>query len=158
MVAGVFDVRQQMRRQDEVDALVVAEIADELEHLVAPLGIHPVGRLVEKQQIGIVDERLRQLDALLHAGRVRLDIPVARFAEPDIEQHLVRALHGVDARQSRQLAAVGDERDGIHPGNVGIAFRHVADARADVERRARDVETEHVHASRDRARRSRAAP
>ena len=137
VVAGVFDVRQQVRRQDQVDALVVREVADELEHLVAALRIHAVGRLVEKQQIGIVHERLRELDALLHAGRVRLDVAVARLAEADVEQDFVRALHRVDARQPRQLAAVGDERHGVHAGNVRVAFRHVADARANLERRRR---------------------
>ena len=68
-----------------------------------PFGIHAVGRLVEKQQIGIVHERLRELDALLHAGRVRLDVAVARFAEADVVEHLVRALHRVGLRQAREL-------------------------------------------------------
>ncbi len=73
-----------------------------------PFGIHAVGRLVEKQQIGIVDQRLRQLDALLHAGRVGLDVAVARFAQPDVEEHLVRPLRwrrraaGRPARRSRR--------------------------------------------------------
>ena len=102
VVAGVLDVGQQVRRQDQVDVLVVAEIADELEHLVAPLRIHAVGRLVEEQQIGIVHERLRQLDALLHAGRVGLDVAVARLAEADVVEHLVRALHRVDGRAGRR--------------------------------------------------------
>ena len=88
--------------------LLCAEIADQLEHLVAALRVHAVGRLVEEQQVGIVDERLRQLDALLHAGRVGLDVAVARLAEADVVQHLVRALHRVDraagrpARRSRR--------------------------------------------------------
>ena len=83
-------------------SLLCAEVADQLEHLVAPLRVHAVGRLVEEQQIGIVDERLRQLDALLHAGRVGLDVAVARLAEADVVEHLVRALHRVDRRQARR--------------------------------------------------------
>ena len=75
------------------------DVADQLEHLVAPLRVHAVGRLVEKQQVGVVDQRLRQLDALLHAGGVRLDVAVARLAEADVVEHLVRALHRVGARQ-----------------------------------------------------------
>ena len=152
VIAGVFDVRQQMRRQDQIHALVVAQIAHELEHLVAALRIHAVGRLVEEQQIGIVDERLRQLDPLLHAGRIGLDVAIARLAEADVEQHFVRALHRVDARQAGQLAAVGDERDGVHAGNVRVALRHVADARANLERRRGDVEPEHAHPAGGRAR------
>ena len=147
MIAGEFDVGEKVGRQDQIDALVVAEIVDELEHLVAPFGIHPVGGLVEEQQVGIVHERLRQLDPLFHPGRVGFDVPVAGFAKPDVEQDLVRALHGIVARQPRQLAAVRDERDRIHAGNVRVAFRHVADARADIERRARHIVSEDVHAS-----------
>ena len=152
VVAGVLDVGQQVRRQDQVDALVVRQIADELEHLVAPLRVHAVGRLVEKQQVGIVHERLRELDALLHAGRVGFDVAVARLAEADVEEHLVRALHRVDARQAGELAAVGDERHGVHAGNVRVALRHVADAGANRERRLRDVEAEHAHPAARRAR------
>ena len=121
-------------------SLLCAEIADELEHLVAPLRVHAVGRLVEEQQIGIVHERLRELDALLHAGRVGLDVAVARLAEADVVEHLVRALHRVDGRQAGELAAVGDERHGVHAGNVRVALRHVADARADLQRLLGDVQ------------------
>src|SRR5438094_7547770 len=147
VVAGVLDVGQQVRRQNQVDAFVVRQIADEIEHLVAPFRVHAVGRLVEEQQIGIVNERLRQLDPLLHAGRVGFDIAVARLAEADVEQHLVRALHRVDARQAGQLAAVRHEGDRVHAGNVPVGLRHVADARANLERRSGDVETEHAHLS-----------
>ena len=45
--------------------------------------------------------RLRQLDALLHAGRVGFEVAVARFAEADVIEHLVRALHGVGRRAGR---------------------------------------------------------
>ena len=47
--------------------------ADQLHHLVARARIEPVGRLVEEQQLRIVHERLRELHALLHAGRVAVD-------------------------------------------------------------------------------------
>jgi hypothetical protein len=63
VIARVLDVWQQMRREDQADVLVVAEIANELQHLVAALGIHAVGGLVEEEQIRIVDDRLRELDA-----------------------------------------------------------------------------------------------
>ena len=146
VVARVFDIGQEVRRQDQVDVLVVAEIANQLEHLVAPLGIHAVGGLVEEQEIGIVHERLRELDALLHAGRVGLDVAVARLAEADVVEHFVRALHRVNGGQAGKLSAVGDERHRVHAGNVSVAFRHVADAGADFERPMRHVKAEHRHA------------
>ena len=146
VAAGVFDVGKQVRGDDDVDALVEGEVADELEHLVAPLRVHAVGRLVEEQEVGVVHERLRQLDALLHARGVGFDVAVARLAQPDVEQHLVRALHRVDPGQPRQFGAVGDEADGVHPRNVGVVLRHVADARPDLERGVRHVEPQHPHA------------
>ena len=56
VIAGGFDVGQQMRGEDQVDALVVREVADQLEHLVAALRVHAVGRLVQEQEIGIVHD------------------------------------------------------------------------------------------------------
>ena len=123
------------------------QVAHELQHLVAPLGIHAVGGFVEEQQIRIVHERLRQLDALLHAGRVGLDIPVARFIQANVVEHLVRALHRIHAPETRELPAVRDERHGVHARNMRVVLRHVADAGANLERRFGDVETEHRHAS-----------
>ena len=35
--------------------------------------VEAAGRLVENEQIGIVDERLREADALLHAFGIRFD-------------------------------------------------------------------------------------
>ena len=123
-----------MRRDDDVDALVAGEIAHEIEHLVAPTRVHAVGRLVEEHEVRIVDQRLRQLDPLFHARGVGLDVAVARLTEADVEQHFVRALHGVGRRQSGQFAAVGDETDGGHARNVCVVLRHVADSGANLQR------------------------
>ena len=96
VVARELDVRQQMRREDEVHALVVGEVADQFQHLLAALRVHAVGRFVEEQQVRIVHEGLRELDALLHPGRVGLDVAVAGLAEAHVVEHLVGALDGVD--------------------------------------------------------------
>ena len=112
--------------------LFAREVVHELEHFVAPLRVHAVRRLVEQEQIGIVHERLRQLDPLFHAGGVRLHVPVARLPEPDVEEHFVGALHRVGPRKPGELAAVRHERDRVHPGNVSVALGHVADAGADL--------------------------
>ena len=147
LVAGVLDVGEQVRRENQVDAFVVREVAHELEHLVTAFRVHAVGRLVEEEQIGIVHQGLRELDALLHAGRVGLDVAVAGLTQTNVEQDFVSTLHRVDAGQAGQLAAIRDEGDGIHAGNMGVALRHVADAGADLERRLRDVDAEDTHAA-----------
>src|SRR4029079_4424979 len=87
------------------------------------------------------------LDALLHAGRIGVDVAIACLAESDVVEHLVRALHRVGGGEPRDLAAVGHERHGVHARDVRVVFRHVADAGADGERRLRHVETEHGHAA-----------
>ena len=158
VVAGELDVGQQVRRQDQVHALVVGEVADQLEHLVAALRVHAVGRLVEEEQVGIVDQRLGQLDPLLHAGGIGLDVAVARLAQAHVVEHLVRALHRVGARQPGQLPAVGDEGHRGHAGDVRVGLRHVADAAADLERLGRDVEPEHAHLAFGGRDETRAAP
>ena len=147
VIARELDVRQQMRRENQADTLVMAKVADELEHLVAALRIHAVGRFVEEEQIGIVDDCLRELDALLHPGRVGFEVAITGLAETDVVEHFMRALHGVDGWESGELAAVRDKRDGVHAGNMAIGFRHVAEPRPNLHRPFGDVETEHLHAA-----------
>ena len=86
----------------------------------------------------------RQLQTLLHAGRVRLDGPVAGLAQTDVVEHLVGALQGVGARHPAQLAGVGDE---LHPGNAGkeaLVLGHKADRLADVEPPGAQIHAEHL--------------
>jgi hypothetical protein len=146
VIARVLDIGQEVRGENQVDVLVVSEIANQLEHLVTTLRVHPIRRLVEKEEIGVVDERLRELDALLHTGRVRFDVPVARFPEADVVEHFVGTLHRVHGGQARELPAIGDERHRIHAGDMSVAFRHVPEARPDLQRTLGDIQAEHRHA------------
>ena len=68
------------------------DVVDEVQHLLAALRVEAVRRLVEEQQVRVVHERLGELDALLHARRVGLDVAVARLAEAHVVEHLVGAL------------------------------------------------------------------
>ena len=58
------------------------------EHVVAGGRIETVGRLVEEHQPGIVHERLGQLRALLHAGRVATHRAVALLGEADVAEYV----------------------------------------------------------------------
>ena len=147
VVAGELDVRQQVRRDDHVDALVVGEVADEGEHLVSPLRVHAVGGLVEEQQVGIVHQCLGQLDALLHARGVGLEVAVARLTKAHVVEHLVRALHGIGAGEAGKLAAVRHKLHGRHAGDVRVALGHVAEAGPNFEGGGGDVEAQHPHAA-----------
>ena len=77
-----------------------------VEHLVAAGRIEAVRRLVEQQQAWVVDERLGQLDALLHAGRVAADRAIALLEQPDVAQDLGGPLACGGARAGRTCGAM----------------------------------------------------
>ena len=108
-VARALDVLEHVRREQHADAEVARQPPDEQQHLVAARRVEAVRRLVEHDQLGRVHERLRELHALLHARRERADQARALLLEPDLEEHLGGAQHGVRARQPAQLGEVHDE-------------------------------------------------
>ena len=57
----------------------------------------------------------------------------------------MRALHRVDRRQPGELAAVGDEGDGVHARDVPVGLGHVADPSPDLLGFVRHVQPEHLH-------------
>ena len=141
-VAGALDVLEHVRREQHADAEVAREPAHELEHLVAALRVEAVRGLVEHDQLGRVHERLRELDALAHAGRERPDQAQALLLEADLEEHLARAQHGDAARQSAQLAEVHHEVARRHPAGQALVLGHVADAPPQLEAARGGVDAE----------------
>ena len=101
------------------------------EHLVAAGRVEAVGRLVEQQQPRVVDERLGELDPLLHAGRIAADRAVALLVQPDVAEDLGGPLAGGRARQARHPRHVGDEVGGRGVGRQAVVLGHVADELAD---------------------------
>ena len=61
-LAGLRDLRQDVRAED--DRVVAGEAADQIARLDDLLRVEAGGRLVEDQHLGVVDDRLRQADAL----------------------------------------------------------------------------------------------
>ena len=76
-VADGFNLAEFVRRKEHGFALVLQAL-DDFADLHAAQRVEAAGRLVENQQIGIVDERLSQADALLHAFGIRFDGTFAR--------------------------------------------------------------------------------
>jgi len=77
----------------------VAEALDGLDHVEALAGVEPGERLVEEQDLGIVDERPGERGLLAHAVRVPLDEPVGRPLElkesqPELEIWVEPSLSG----------------------------------------------------------------
>ena len=104
------------------------------------LRIEPGGRLVEDQDLGVVDERLRQPDALPVALRQLRAVPIGHVGD-------VRALHHARhprlALAGRDALDAGDEVEVLADRHVGVErrrFRQVAGAALGLDRVREDVE------------------
>src|SRR6266404_5801182 len=62
LFAGLLDFRQNVRAED--DGVVAGEALDELASIVDLLGVEAGGGLVENEHVGIMDDGLREADAL----------------------------------------------------------------------------------------------
>src|SRR5437879_3972781 len=85
-ITSVFDIAQKMGTQNDPHFSSISNLADHADHALSRRRIEPVRRLVENQQLGPVDDRLRQLSQLLHAQRVGPQLPVACFSQSYIEE------------------------------------------------------------------------
>ena len=88
------------------DPQLAMDADDQLQHVLAALRVHAVGRLVEEDQSRIVDDGLRQLDPLLHPGREPADQPVALLIDPDLVEHIVGPLPGGFAHGNPLISAM----------------------------------------------------
>src|SRR6185436_19434802 len=95
-----------------------------------------------------MDDRLCELGHLFHAVRVGPQLPIARFAEPDVEQHLVRLLERRLGWKPRQLRHLPEKSDRRHLADERIVLRHVADSRARFAHVAAAVHAQDARASR----------
>ncbi|GAA3317287.1 hypothetical protein GCM10020219_038380 [Nonomuraea dietziae] len=145
VVADAFELTEQVRGDQDADAELGADAPDQREHLVAALRVEAVGRLVEEDQLRVVDERLRELDALLHAGGVAADGAVALLVQADVAQHVGGALAGGGARQSGDLREVDDQPRSRKRRAAGSRARACSRHEgADLRAMGDDVEAEHL--------------
>src|SRR5262249_2909155 len=70
-VAGHLDFGQDVRRKN--DRVLPGQVFDQTADLLDLVGIESDGRLVEDDHIGVVDDGLRDADALFEAARQALD-------------------------------------------------------------------------------------
>ncbi len=132
---------EQVGRDD--DRLFRRQRVDEGADLVLLVGVEPVGRLVEDQHRGIVQERLRQSDAALVALRQRLD----RLRQHGMQRRpLDRKLDDPARVGAVEAADPGDEAQERRRRHVGIARRalgQVADRALGRDRIGDDVVPAH---------------
>ena len=98
MIANRLHIGQKMARKKQAHSLVAGQIARELEDLLTAGRVHAVGGLIKDQQFGIVHDGRRQLQPLLHAGRVGFHLAITCLAKADIIQDFIRPLHGIFGR------------------------------------------------------------
>ena len=142
VVGDALKLAEQVGGDDDGDPEVGADAGDEAEHLVAARGVEPVRRLVEEDELGVVDERLRELDALLHARGVAADRAVALLVEPDVAQRVRGALAGDVRGQAGHARHVDEELRGRDVEGEALALGHVAHDLADLEAVREAVEAE----------------
>src|SRR6267378_4770069 len=91
---------------DENGFALSSQVAQEVAHLHDAGRVEAVGRLVQNQNIGVVEQRESQAESLLHAHRVRSHaVAIAAFQRLDIE-HLVDTPLGRAAQQVADGAQV----------------------------------------------------
>ena len=104
-------------------------VADHPDGLAPPERVHARERLVEDQQLGIVDERLRQLDALAHALAVGADLLVGRLHQVDAPSARPRRVVGLLLREAVEA---DQRRDPLEPGHP-LVERVLLGAEPDLE-------------------------
>ena len=90
-------------RAEEHRAAAVAQPQDQLADLAPAERVEPRHRLVEEHDLGIVDERLRDADALQHALRELAQLQPALGADADLVEQ--RATRGAAAPPARSRTA-----------------------------------------------------
>ena len=109
------------RENDGPSAL--AEIADELAYLDDTCRIQPVGRLVQKDELGIAEERTGDPQALLHAKRVGGVLAAGAFSEVNELEETIDIGRGpppadpLEVEEIRPPREVRVERGCLHHGS-----------------------------------------
>jgi hypothetical protein len=99
-VAELLGLVHVVRGEHERDAALLQPVEPVPQH-VARLRVEAGGRLVEQQQLGLVDERAGDGDAPLHPARQRLDLAGRAIGELDELEQLGGATLALGARAGR---------------------------------------------------------
>ena len=127
-VANVLQVRKQMAAQD--DRLPASgQGDDQIFHFAATDRIKTGGGFVQNHQVGVIDQRLRQADAALHAFGEFTHHPAPHLVESDHLQELFGATSPFGARQIKQAAEKVEGFGGVEIAVEVRFFGKIADAR-----------------------------
>ena len=123
--ADGIDFFENMRREN--DGFILRHALDERAHLVLLIGVEPVRRFVEDERRRIVQQRLREADALFVAFRERFNDLLAHG-------HQLRARNrqidlSAPGGRGAEAADFGDEAEVFLDRHLGVhrrIFRHIA--------------------------------
>ena len=109
-----------------------ADAVDQFPELAPRQRVDAGRRLIEDQQVGIVDQRAAQAELLPHAARELLRRAIGEWREPGAVKKLGNPPFALGARLPEQAA---EEVDVLADAEVGIeilaqALRHIGDARS----------------------------
>ena len=94
-------VRQHVRAEEH-GAAAIAQRQDQLANIAPAERIEPRHRLVEEDDLGLVDQRLRDADALQHPFRELPQLQPALGADPDLVEQPRRTARGARRRRSQR--------------------------------------------------------
>src|SRR5581483_8578197 len=128
-VAYRLDLDQFVRRKKDGLARLLQSLND-LAHFHPSQRIQPARRLVQDQQIRIVDQGLRQSDALLHALGIGLDQPFARRFQVHQFQDVRNPFLPLIARDAKDLCVKPQQFLGVEKLVIISQLWEVTDALA----------------------------
>ena len=109
-----FRVAEHMRAEEDRPPFV-AQAKDQRPHVAPAERIEPRHRLVQDDELGIVDQRLRDADALQHALREFSQLEAPLRADADLIEQAAgasRTLRAADAEQRREVRRATLRRSG----------------------------------------------
>ena len=126
-VAHQFDLAEQVRIDEDGFALVF-ELLKEGANFAAAHRIDAVGRLIQKNHVGIVKERLGNSQALLHALGVSPDLVMHPTFESDQLQHFGDAFLALGPGHAQQAAVEFQQAVSAMIVRKAVIFRQIANA------------------------------
>jgi hypothetical protein len=124
----------------EDDGVVAGEVLEQVADLDDLGGVEAAGRLIEDQDIGIVDDGLSDADALAVALGELADQLGADLAERAFADDVIDARFDVALRDALELSDEQEVLDDLHFGVDGGSFREVPDTFFDLHGLLLDVE------------------
>ena len=117
-----------MGHVDHRDFQLALNFLDLKAHALAELGVQVGQRFVQKQELGLPDQRPAQSHALLLAAGELAGHPVGVLAQMDDLQNLLHLLLDLGLWHLLDLQGVGHVVEHVHMGPHGVGLEHHADS------------------------------